>query len=210
MALGEAENHLRDGRSDLPTVAFEIYRLAIEFTGQQTAEGHMAERPDLRIGHAEREAAAASLREHYAQGRLTLDEFNERLDSVFKATTQSQLNLITHDLPHAAAPSALPVTTIPGGGRERARQDWSGRRGPRFGIIPVIIAAFAAWFFIVDMQLRAFPWPGKLAIFLAIFGIVRGIMRRVFGMGRRGRARGGCGRVRTRSGRNWGGPWSGI
>jgi Domain of unknown function (DUF1707) len=49
----------------------------------------MATGPDLRIGDADREAAAASLREHYAQGRLTLDEFNQRLDAVFAATTQS-------------------------------------------------------------------------------------------------------------------------
>ena len=38
----------------------EIYRLAIELTGQRTAEDHMATGPDLRIGHAEREAAAQS------------------------------------------------------------------------------------------------------------------------------------------------------
>jgi len=36
--------------------------------------------------------AAARLREHYAQGRLTLEEFHQRLDAVFAATTQSQLS----------------------------------------------------------------------------------------------------------------------
>ena len=167
----------------------------------------MATGPDLRIGHAEREAAAASLREHYAQGRLTLEEFNERLDATFKAVTQSQLNRITEDLPHAAAhpaPSApLPVTTVPGGGRERARQEWSqGHHHPRLGLFPLVIAAIGTWLLFFDLHLRAFPWPGKLAIFLAIFGIIRGVLRRVFGM-RRGRARGYGGRGRR-------GPWSGI
>jgi hypothetical protein len=172
----------------------------------------MATGPDLRIGDAEREAAAASLREHYAQGRLTLEEFNERLDAALKATTQSQLNLITQDLPHATVPSApLPVTTIPGGGRDRARQEWSGGGRPRFGMFPLIIAAIGTWLLLFDLHLRAFPWPGKLAIFLAIFGVIRGVLRRVFGMSRRGRARGygGCGRARSRGGRS-GGPWSGI
>jgi hypothetical protein len=172
----------------------------------------MATGPDLRIGHAEREAAAASLREHYAQGRLTLEEFNERLDAVFKATTQSQLNLITRDLPHAAAPSApLPVTTIPGDGRERARQEygWRGARA-RLGMFPVIIAALGTWLLIVELHLRAFPWPGKVAIFLAIFGAIRGVLRRLFGFGR-GRVkvrRGGCGR--GRGGRYSGGSWGGL
>ena len=71
----------------------------------------MATGPELRIGDAEREAAAASLREHYAQGRLTLEEFNERLDAMFKSITQGQLNHITQDLPHVPAPApSLPVT----------------------------------------------------------------------------------------------------
>ena len=73
----------------------------------------MATGPDLRIGDAEREAAATGLREHYAQGRLTLEEFNQRLDAVFKSTTQRQLSQITQDLPHATAPSApLPVASL--------------------------------------------------------------------------------------------------
>jgi hypothetical protein len=189
----------------LPTISSRYIVLLLGFTGQRTAEDHMATGPDLRIGHAEREAAAASLREHYAQGRLTLEEFNERIDATFKAVTQGQLNRITADLPHAAAPSApLPVTTVPGGGRDRARQDWSQghHHHPRFGFYPLIIAALGTWLLLFELHLRTFPFPGKLAIFLAIFGIVRGVLRRVFGM-RRGRVRGYGGRGRR-------GPWSGI
>jgi hypothetical protein len=172
----------------------------------------MATGPDLRIGDAEREAAAASLREHYAQGRLTLEEFNGRLDAVFKATTRSQLSLITQDLPHAAAPSApLPVTAVPGGGRERARQEWSRGSRPRFGMFPVIIAALGAWLVLFELNLRMFPWPGKLAIFLAIFAVVRGVLRRIFGMARRGRVGGGRGGSgRSRRGRYSGGSWGGL
>jgi hypothetical protein len=172
----------------------------------------MATGPDLRIGHAEREAAAASLREHYAQGRLTLEEFNERLDAVFKATTRSQLNLITRDLPHAAAPSApLPVASMPGGGREREQYGPRGARA-RLGFFPVIIAALGTWLLLFELHLRAFPWPGKLAIFLAIFGVIRGVLRRVFGIGRvRVGRRGGCGRgPRGRGGRYSGGSWGGL
>jgi hypothetical protein len=155
----------------------------------------MATGPDLRIGDADREAAAASLREHYAQGRLTLEEFNQRIDAVFAATTQSQLNQITRDLPHAPVPSApLPVSAT-GAGRDRDhREHWHGGR-PRLGLFPLIIAAMGTWLLIVDLHLRAFPWPGKVAIFLAILGVARGLLRRVFGMSR-GRGYGGCGRRR--------------
>ncbi len=151
----------------------------------------MATGPDLRVGDADREAVAASLREHYAQGRLTLEEFNQRLDAVFKATTQSQLNLLTRDLPHAARPSApLPVA---GAYRERARQDYQsgcGGRRARLGFLPIIIAALGAWLVLIELQLRAFPWPGKVAIFLAILTLVRGLLRRIFAASR-GRGGGG-------------------
>ena len=162
----------------------------------------MATGPDLRIGDADREAAAATLREHYAQGRLTLEEFNQRLDAAFAATTQSQLRHITRDLPHVpAAPTALPAAA--GAGRERSERDYqSGGRRPRLGLFPVIIAALATWLLIFDLHLRMFPWPGRLAIFLAILAGVRGVLRRVLGLGRgRGRAGGRrCGRY-TRGGR---------
>jgi hypothetical protein len=72
----------------------------------------------LRIGDAERDAAATDLGEHYAAGRLTLDELNERLDAVFSARTFGQLNRIMADLPgpgrlawrtawHSAVPHAV-------------------------------------------------------------------------------------------------------
>jgi DUF1707 SHOCT-like domain len=175
----------------------------------------MATGPDLRIGNAEREAAAASLREHYAQGRLTLEEFNQRLDAVFKATTQRQLNAISPDLPHATAPTAtLPVTTVPGDGREQGGEQGYGPRGhaPRLGIFPLIIAALGTWLILFDLHLRAFPWPGKLAIFVAIFAVIRGVLRRLVRIGRgpvgpRGPRRP---RGRSRAGRYSGDPWSGI
>jgi DNA-binding PadR family transcriptional regulator len=56
--------------------------------------------PDLRIGDADREAAAMTLGEHFAQGRLTLDELIARLDAAFTATRQSEIAQATRDLPH--------------------------------------------------------------------------------------------------------------
>jgi hypothetical protein len=72
----------------------------------------------LRIGDAERDAAATDLGEHYAAGRLTIDELNERLDATFSAKTFGQLTRIMADLPgpgrlawltagHGVAPHAV-------------------------------------------------------------------------------------------------------
>ena len=41
----------------------------------------LAPGPDLRIGDADRETATAALAQHFAEGRLTLDEFLARLDA---------------------------------------------------------------------------------------------------------------------------------
>src|SRR5215467_3088490 len=77
----------------------------------------------LRIGDAEREAAAAALREHFAQGRLTLEEFQHRLTAVFAAKTDHDLGAIHADLPHVAAPSparpAVQATSYGQGGYRR-------------------------------------------------------------------------------------------
>jgi hypothetical protein len=61
----------------------------------------MAAGNEMRVGDAEREAAAAELREHYASGRLSLDELNERVDKAFAAKTRGDLNAAMTDLPSA-------------------------------------------------------------------------------------------------------------
>src|SRR6516225_6780536 len=66
----------------------------------------MATQPSLRIGDRERDAVAAELQEHYAHGRLTLEEFNQRLDAVFAAKTQDDLSRLTADLPHVRSGGA--------------------------------------------------------------------------------------------------------
>ncbi|HWG00724.1 MAG TPA: DUF1707 domain-containing protein [Trebonia sp.] len=63
----------------------------------------------LRIGDAERDAAAADLGEHYAAGRLTLDELHERLSQVFAAKTHGQLWKVMADLPSPHGPAPNPV-----------------------------------------------------------------------------------------------------
>src|SRR5258708_33893083 len=115
----------------------------------------MATRPDLRIGDADREAAAATLREHYAQGRLSLEEFNQRLDAVFASTTQSQLSHITRDLPHVPAPSApLPVPV--GASRERDRREYPSRGPPpRRGLLPLVLAPPAPARLVFHPRLRS-------------------------------------------------------
>jgi hypothetical protein len=59
----------------------------------------VTERPELRASDEQRDRAAAQIREHYAAGRLTEDEFNERLDAIYGARTQGELSALRRDLP---------------------------------------------------------------------------------------------------------------
>jgi pyruvate/2-oxoglutarate dehydrogenase complex dihydrolipoamide acyltransferase (E2) component len=146
--------------------------------------------PGPRVTDADREAAAARLREHYAQGRLTLEEFHHRLDAVFEATTQAQLTAITRDLPRTKPPAPLPSAAT-GNGRERGGREHRPRSRARLVVIPVIVAALAAWLLVSGLQLGIFTWPGRLALFLMIFAAIRWLIRFLWGLARGGGPIGG-------------------
>jgi len=157
----------------------------------------MATQPGLRIGDRERDAVATELQEHYAHGRLTLEEFNQRIDDVFAAKTQSDLSRITIDLPHVR--SAGPSLPAPRSGAasqsaigwtgDRNRQDWSrGRMRQSLAFFSTLIAALASWLIVADLLPGLRFFPSRIGILLALFAVVRGLVRRMFGGGGR------CGR----------------
>jgi hypothetical protein len=103
----------------------------------QGSQGGQEKRRELRIGDAERTAAADELAEHYAQGRLSTEEHHERLDRVWAARTASDLAPIFSDLPGSAyrVPKGYATADGPGVGSDRPRP---GRPypGPPFGKPP--------------------------------------------------------------------------
>ncbi|MEU8246958.1 DUF1707 domain-containing protein [Nonomuraea sp. NPDC048916] len=59
----------------------------------------MAQSPEMRASDVDRDRVAAVLREHTAQGRITMDEFNERLEQLYQSKTYGELARLTADLP---------------------------------------------------------------------------------------------------------------
>jgi hypothetical protein len=53
----------------------------------------------IRASDADRDRTAALLREHHAAGRLTAEEFHERLDAALNAKTLGELDDLLEDLP---------------------------------------------------------------------------------------------------------------
>jgi Domain of unknown function (DUF1707) len=72
----------------------------------------MAGDPRIRASDEDRDRAAALLREHHAAGRLTAEEFNERLDKVYEARTLGDIDELMSDLP-AIDLYRLPHTSLP-------------------------------------------------------------------------------------------------
>jgi DUF1707 SHOCT-like domain len=58
----------------------------------------------LRASDDDRRRVVSELERHTADGRLTLDEFSERVGRVYGAATHADLAAITHDLPAAPSP----------------------------------------------------------------------------------------------------------
>ncbi len=70
----------------------------------------------MRVSDADREALTARLRDHYAEGRLTQDELDERVSAALSAKTFGELRTLTTDLP---GPAVVPPHTA-------ARPSWGG------------------------------------------------------------------------------------
>jgi hypothetical protein len=67
----------------------------------------VAEYPQVLIGDAERERIREALQRHVADGRLTLEEFSDRLGEAYAARTRPDLDTALRGLP-PLPPGALP------------------------------------------------------------------------------------------------------
>ena len=116
----------------------------------------MNDRDDrLRASDADRERVIARLRDHFAEGRLTRDELDERITAALSARTFGDLRVLMTDLP-GPAPAATPAMTLP----RAAAGPVFVRRGPR--LLPLAML----------LLLVATLGSGGGFVFLALFQVV--------------------------------------
>jgi hypothetical protein len=98
-------------------------------------------RPDLRAGDADREAVIEFLRAHVADGRLSMEEFEDRVALVWMARTFGDLDRITDDLPAPAAASSPPRPRAGPPVRHRSSPEVEsmGKVVGTFGVISVFL-----------------------------------------------------------------------
>jgi hypothetical protein len=158
----------------------------------------------MRVSDAEREAAAAELREHFASGRLNQDELEERLASVFAAKTRGDLNALFTDLPssgHGWATAGAGPWTRPGASDANSGRQagGAGRGSVSRGIGRFVFASVMIWVLFIVGILGVFGIgtgrPLGVVLLIAAFALLRRLLYMIFGR-RRARAGGGCGRRR--------------
>ena len=81
--------------------------------GYPVAQGHggyqVQMNPAMRAASADRERAVDVLKAGFTEGRLTQDEYNDRMGRAYAAKTYGELMALTADLPAGAMPAVWPV-----------------------------------------------------------------------------------------------------
>lgn len=100
----------------------------------ETARRQSTYRADVRVSDAERDEVVQQLSRHTGDGRLTLDEFEERVDQALNAKTRGDLDATLLGLPRARA-GAL------------HRPDFAHRLRPVFtlALVALAILTMGAW-----------------------------------------------------------------
>jgi hypothetical protein len=119
----------------------------------------MAETPSIRASDAERELTAQRLRTAGEEGRLDMEELEERLDRAYKARTMEDLDVLTTDLPRK--------TGMGGRAPETARRH-SLVRGIE-AYVPITVILIAVW----AASGMGYFWPiwPMIGFAMAIFGV---------------------------------------
>ena len=132
----------------------------------------------IRASDVDREAVVTTLREAYTAGRLTLDEFDERMAAAYAGRTWGDLRALTADLPvqpvlgtDIPGPAAVvgrgaavaPARPEPEPGQEPRPPVGPPRRHPVAILIPI-----AVWTLLV---VHGSVGPGVVFLLIAVFAL---------------------------------------
>ena len=118
----------------------------------------------MRFAESDREAVAARLRDAHADGRLTYEEFSERLDDLYRATTYADLAPIVADLRQPGPVRRLTPADASRSPAVRAR---------RHGLLPIFVVCVAIWFVVVVGHGIVLPFIFWILVVFVVMRILR-------------------------------------
>jgi hypothetical protein len=125
-------------------------------------ESKPAQKTPVRIGDAERDRAISELGDHFAAGRLTTEEFEQRVDQAIRARFNDDLEPLFVDLPRTAEPSI--------GSQSNHRSDAHLAWSPVLWFAPLLVVCA-----VVAAVILSAPW--LVWMFLWVF-LITGFFRR--------------------------------
>ena len=142
----------------------------------------MATDDTIRASDVDREAVVATLREAYTAGRLTLDEFDERMAAAYAGKTWGDLRELTVDLPiqpalgtdipgREPAPAPSPSPALPASVPKADPEAGAGPRppaGPPRRSPVAILIPVAVWTLLV---VHGSVGPGVVFLLIAVFAL---------------------------------------
>lgn len=89
----------------------------------------------MRASDVDRQAVVDKLRKAHDDGRLTLQEFDERTGAAYTARTYADLLLLTADLPELTSPPAVAYAAAPAVGEPRGVEEKRGTGGTVWRVV---------------------------------------------------------------------------
>ncbi len=139
----------------------------------------------IRVSDADRDRVTARLRDHFAEGRLTPDELDERISAALNASTFGDLRRVVADLP-----GPVPVPPAAAQRPQRAGPPLiARRRGPRLLPIALLVVLTAllvpggGWLLFAFIKLILLFWLVTCLAGIFFAGWFRRRMRRSGGPG---------------------------
>jgi hypothetical protein len=117
----------------------------------------------VRASDADRDRAVAQLRQHLAEGRLTFEEFSERLDEAYEALTTADIQQALRELPHVRYTEPQPL-------QARRRGDAGGHRAR--ALRAQLVSYLLVNAFLVAIWLATCVSAGRLLFFWPVFPIL--------------------------------------
>ncbi|HWF23984.1 MAG TPA: DUF1707 domain-containing protein [Solirubrobacteraceae bacterium] len=121
----------------------------------------MADPADLRVSDDDRERAAQEIREHYAAGRLTEDELDERVQGAVRAQTLGELSAVRRDLPRLPPSPARRKAQL----AERRHELRGQLLQEAGGGVAVFVVCAVVW---AAAGAHGFFWPLFVALFVLL------------------------------------------
>lgn len=150
---------------------------------QNPSQPHEPVNPALRCSDADRERVVAELNTHFTEGRLTLDEFDQRSSSAYQARTYADLAALTTDLPGGqvvptvAREPELAAAPPPPATQHGRWQDAAGAVGSWLSVSVVLTVIWA-------LSGGGNFWPGWVVGIWGVFVLMH-VLRTVFDQGGR-------------------------